>query len=117
MSTSLALALCIAVSTQVSAKSVYDFSVTDVEGNVVSMDKYKGKLLLVVNVASQCGYTDSNYKSLEAIYGKYKKDGLEIAAFPCNQFGKQEPWEEKEIKQWVDETYSVSFDMYSKVEA
>merc|ERR1719461_2522076 len=94
----------------------YEFSVADIDGQTVSMNKYKDKLLLIVNVASQCGYTDSNYKALQAIYDRHKDDGFAIAAFPCNQFGRQEPWQEKEIKKWVDETYSVSFDMYSKVE-
>ena len=68
--------------------NVYGFSVTDIDGQTVSMEKYKDKLLLIVNVASQCGYTDSNYKSLEAMYSKYKDVGFEIAAFPCNQVWK-----------------------------
>merc|ERR1719203_610419 len=96
--------------------SIYGFNALDIDGEVVSMDKYKGKLLLIVNVASQCGYTDSNYKALEEMYNRHKNEGFEIAAFPCNQFGSQEPWKEEEIKKWADETYSVSFDMYSKVE-
>ena len=67
------------------AKTVYDFTVKDIDGNDVSLSKYKGRLLLIVNVASQCGYTDSNYKSLQATYEEFKDNGLSIAAFPCNQ--------------------------------
>ena len=68
--------------------SVHGFSVADIDGQTVSLSKYEDKLLLIVNVASQCGYTDGNYKALEAMYNKHKGAGFEIAAFPCNQVWK-----------------------------
>ncbi len=71
-------------------KSIYDFTVKDIKGNDVSLANYKGKVLLIVNVASKCGLTPQ-YEGLEALYQKYKEQGLEILAFPCNQFLEQEP--------------------------
>mmetsp|Transcript_20778 Transcript_20778/g.33256 ORF Transcript_20778/g.33256 Transcript_20778/m.33256 type:complete len:188 (-) Transcript_20778:106-669(-) len=115
-SASLDLLLCLSLAVYCAfGEGIYDFTVKDIDGKEVSFGKYKGQLLLIVNVASQCGYTDENYKSLQAIYEKYKDSGFSIAAFPCNQFGKQEPWPTKEIKEWVGAQYAVSFDMFSKV--
>src|SRR5471030_2642912 len=83
--------------TKVDKKSIYQFQVTSIDGQKVELAKYKGKVLLVVNVASECGYT-GQYKALQALHAKYAKDGLAILAFPCNDFGKQEPGDNAKIK-------------------
>ncbi|VDD86296.1 unnamed protein product [Enterobius vermicularis] len=70
-------------------KKFYDFTAKDIDGNEVSMSKYKDQVVIVVNVASKCGYTDKSYKQLNELMKKYKDEGLRIAAFPCNQFGRQ----------------------------
>jgi len=97
-------------------KKFYQFSVKDVDGKEVSMEKYRGMVVLVVNVASQCGFTDSNYRQFKELLGDYKERGFAIAAFPCNQFGSQEPSGESVIKRFVEETYRFNGDLYSKVE-
>ena len=97
------------------SKSIYDFSVIDINGQTQSLKKYEGKTLLIVNVASKCGFT-SQYTELEQIYKEYKDSGLEILAFPCNQFGAQEPGNAEEIKSFCSLTYDVTFPMFSKVE-
>ena len=94
---------------------IYNFSVTDINGQNLSLENYKGKVLLIVNVASKCGFTPQ-YKGLEKIYKEYKEKGLEILAFPCNQFGGQEPGSEEEIKSFCDLNYQVSFPLFSKIE-
>ena len=94
--------------------SIYDFKVTTIDGKQVDLAKYKGKVLLIVNVASECGYTDQ-YKALQALHAKYGKDGLAILAFPCNDFGGQEPGNEEAIKKFVRKMYGVEFDMFSKI--
>ncbi len=94
---------------------IYDFTVQDIEGKEVSLSKYKGKVLLIVNVASKCGFTPQ-YEGLEALYDKYKDDGLAILGFPSNQFSNQEPGTNKEIKEFCTLTYGVSFDMFAKVD-
>ena len=96
-------------------RSIFDFSVTDINGNEVSLEKFKGKNLLIVNVASKCGFTPQ-YKELETIYQKNKDKDFEILAFPCNQFGAQEPGTEKEIQEFCDLNYSVTFPLFSKIE-
>lgn len=88
----------------------------DIDGNDVSMGDFAGKVVLVVNVASACGYTEQNYKGLQALYEKYGSYGLEIIAFPSNQFGGQEPGTEEHIKQYVTSKYNVTFRMMSKVD-
>lgn len=88
----------------------------DIDGNDVSMGDFAGKVLLIVNVASACGYTEQNYKGLQALYEKYGSYGLEIIAFPSNQFGGQEPGSEQHIKQYVTSKYNVTFKMMSKVD-
>ncbi len=95
--------------------SVHDFSVRDIHGDEVPLERYRGKVLLIVNTASKCGFTPQ-YKGLEALYRKYGKQGLEVLGFPCNQFGKQEPGDEEEIEQFCDLNFAVSFPLFSKVD-
>jgi glutathione peroxidase len=93
---------------------LYGFSAKTIDGGEQSLDAYKGKVVLVVNVASKCGFTPQ-YTGLEAIYKKYKDQGLVVLGFPCDQFGHQEPGDENEIKQFCSLTYEVSFPMFAKV--
>lgn len=98
------------------AKSIYEFSVKDIDGNNVSLEKYRGHVVLILNVASKWGFTDKNYTQLQALHAKYAESkGLRILGFPCNQFGSQEPGTEEEIKKFVTENYGVQFDMFSKI--
>jgi glutathione peroxidase len=96
------------------SKSVYDFTVKDISGQDVSLAQYKGKFLLIVNVASQCGFTPQ-YKGLEQLH-REMGDKLEILGFPCNQFGKQEPGDETEIKKFCSLNYDVTFPLFAKIE-
>jgi glutathione peroxidase len=96
------------------ATSVLDFHVKDIEGKDVDLASYKGKVLLIVNTASQCGLTPQ-YKDLEAMYEKYKDQGLEVLAFPANEFGKQEPGTNEQIKEFCSTKYKVSFPLFSKI--
>ncbi len=95
--------------------SIYDFNVTTIEGERVSMSKYKGKTLLIVNVASKCGFTPQ-YEGLEKLYEEFKDEEFMILGFPCNQFSEQESGTNKEIKFFCHSTYDVKFDMFAKVE-
>ncbi len=95
--------------------NIYDFEVIDIDGNKVSLSKYKGKVLLIVNVASECGFTPQ-YEDLQKLYDSYKKDGFKILAFPCNQFRNQEPKENTDIKKFCQLRYNVTFDIFSKVD-
>lgn len=97
------------------SKSIYDFEVKDINGQAQSLKKYQGKTLLIVNVASKCGFT-SQYTELEQIYKEYKDSGLEILAFPCNQFGAQEPGDAEEIKSFCSLTYNVTFPLFQKID-
>lgn len=97
-------------------QSVYDFTVKDAKGNDVDLSSYKGKVLLIVNVASKCGLTNSNYEELNQLYQKYKAQGLEILAFPCNQFGGQEPGNNDEILDFVCTRFKSEFPIFDKVE-
>ncbi len=90
-------------------------SVRRLEGGTQSMADYKGKVLLIVNVASQCGFTPQ-YTGLEALWQKYRKRGLVVLGFPCNQFGGQEPGDEVAIGEFCSRTYDVSFPMFAKVD-
>jgi glutathione peroxidase len=93
---------------------VLNFKMTSLEGKAVDLAKYQGKVVLIVNVASQCGYTPQ-YKGLQALHAKYADKGLAILGFPSNDFGKQEPGSDEEISQFCKKNYGVSFDMFSKV--
>lgn len=95
---------------------IYQFTVNDIDGKPKSLEAYKGKVALIINVASECGNTPQ-YKGLQAMYEKHKAEGLAILAFPANNFGGQEPGTEKEIKTFCERNYNVSFDLFSKVEA
>lgn len=95
--------------------NIYDFKVKDIDGNDVSMSKYKGKTLLIVNVASKCGFT-SQYKGLEELYEAYKDRNFMVLGFPSNEFSNQEPGDEEEIKSFCSLTYDIKFDMFSKIE-
>jgi glutathione peroxidase len=91
-----------------------DFTMTDITGKPVELAQYQGKVVLLVNVASQCGYTPQ-YKGLQALYEKYKKDGLVVIGVPANEFGKQEPGTDAEISAFCTKNYGVTFPMMSKV--
>src|SRR5580692_785856 len=96
------------------ASSVYDFTLNSIDGQAAPLAAYKGKVLLLVNVASKCGFTPQ-YKGLEAVYEKYKDQGLVVIGFPANNFMAQEPGTNEEIKTFCSRTYNVSFPMYSKI--
>lgn len=96
-------------------KNFYDFNAKDIQGNDVSMEKYKGKVILVVNTASKCGFTPQ-FADLEEIYKKYKDQGLMVLGFPCNQFAKQDPGSNEEILNFCQLNYGVSFDMFEKID-
>jgi glutathione peroxidase len=95
--------------------SLYDIPLKDIDGKAATLKPYEGKVILIVNVASKCGFTPQ-YAGLEALYTKYKDRGLVVCGFPCNQFGAQEPGTEADIKQFCTSKYNVTFPMFSKVE-
>ena len=95
-------------------KGVLDFKVRDIDGKDVKLDKYKGNVLLVVNVASKCGYTPQ-YEGLQSVYSKYKDKGFYVLGFPANNFGGQEPGTEAEIKEFCTSKYHVTFPMFAKI--
>jgi len=95
-------------------KNIYDFSARTIDGIDLPLSKYRGSALLIVNVASKCGFTPQ-YAGLEALYKKYHQRGLEVLGFPCDQFGHQEPGNEAEIKEFCSVTYGVSFPMFAKI--
>ncbi len=94
--------------------TVYDFSATSLEGDVIPLDRYRGRVLLIVNVASRCGYTPQ-YRGLEALYRRHHDRGLSVLGFPCDQFGRQEPGTEDEIRTFCTREYDVTFPMFSKI--
>ncbi|KAG8382240.1 hypothetical protein BUALT_Bualt05G0057300 [Buddleja alternifolia] len=104
------------MATSTQPQSVHDFTVKDAKGNDVDLSTYKGKVLLIVNVASQCGLTNSNYTELAKLYEKYKDQGLEILAFPCNQFGSQEPGTNEEIVEFACTRFKAEYPIFDKVE-
>lgn len=100
-----------------SAKTIYEFTCKDIDGNDVSLEKYRGHVVLIVNVATNWGFTDKNYTQLQQLHAMYAESkGLRILAFPCNQFGGQEPGTNEEIKAFATEKYGVQFDMFAKID-
>jgi len=94
--------------------NLYDYKVKDAEGKEVSMKDYEGKVLLIVNTATGCGFTPQ-YEGLQDLYEKYQSKGLEIMDFPCNQFGNQAPGTEEEIEDFCQSRYGVTFKMFQKI--
>jgi glutathione peroxidase len=94
---------------------IYSFEVKNIDGKATSLSQYKGKAMIIVNVASKCGFTPQ-YTGLEALYNKYHEKGLEILAFPCNQFGSQEPGNEAEIKSFCELNYHTTFPLFAKID-
>lgn len=107
--------LIMAVSAVMAQDNIYSFKVKDDKGTEVSQEQYKGKVLLIVNTATRCGFTPQ-YKDLEAIYEKYNEQGFEILDFPCNQFGGQAPGTIAEIKEFCSTNYNVKFTQFDKIE-
>lgn len=97
------------------AETIYDFTCNTLNGKPQALSDYRGKVALIVNTASKCGFTPQ-YKGLEELYKKYKDKGLVILGFPCDQFGHQEPGDSSQISQFCEVNYGVSFPMYEKVE-
>jgi glutathione peroxidase len=102
------------VTSSQAAANLYDIPLTDIDGKPASLKDYKGKALLIVNVASKCGFTPQ-YKALEALHRKYKDKGFTVLGFPCNDFAGQEPGSNEEIKQFCSSNYEVSFPMFDKL--
>ena len=111
---SISFLLCLSILT-VTAQSIYDYTVKDDAGNDVSLSTYKGKVLLIVNTATKCGFTPQ-YKDLQALYEKYRTQGLEILDFPCNQFGSQAPGTIQEIHQFCTANFAIQFPQFDKIE-
>jgi glutathione peroxidase len=95
--------------------SIYDISATSIEGNPISFDSYKGKVLLIVNTASQCGFTPQ-YQGLQTLHDKYASQGLVILGFPCNQFGQQEPGTADQIQAFCEARFGVTFPLFQKID-
>ncbi len=98
-----------------SPSPLYDIPLQTIAGETQTLTRHRGKVLLIVNVASKCGYTPQ-YAGLEALWRKYKEKGLVVLGFPCDQFGFQEPGDEREIQQFCSLTYDVTFPMFAKIE-
>jgi len=96
-------------------ESIFDFNVVNIKDESTQLNKYRGNVVLIVNTASDCGFT-TQYKGLEALYKKYKDQGLVILGFPCNQFGHQEKEENDKISQFCEINYGVTFPLFSKVD-
>ena len=96
-------------------ESIYDYKVKDIDGNEVVMSEFKDKVLMIVNVASKCGFTPQ-YEGLQKLYDAYKDQGLVVLGFPCNQFGAQEQGGEAEIKDFCETNFSISFPMFAKID-
>lgn len=111
---SIIITLILGIGMNINNDSIFDYKMKDIDGKEVSLDKYKGKIILVVNVASKCGYTPQ-YEGLQNLYETYKDDGLVILGFPANNFNGQEPGSNEEIKQFCTLNYGVEFPMFSKV--
>jgi glutathione peroxidase len=111
----LAMAMIASTLSLSAAESLYDIPLKDIDGKDASLKPYQGKVMLVVNVASKCGYTPQ-YAGLEALYKKYEGQGLVVCGFPCNQFMHQEPGTAAEIKEFCTAKYGVTFPMFDKIE-
>jgi glutathione peroxidase len=114
-STTLLASLFLASLVTAPAASLYDIALKDIDGHATSLAPYRGKVLLIVNVASKCGFTPQ-YKELEALAETYQDRGLVVLGFPCNQFGGQEPGTNAEIKEFCSLTYGVKFPLFDKLE-
>ena len=112
---SLVLTIMISTLSSQAAGSLYDIPLKNIDGQDATLKPYAGKVMLIVNVASHCGFTPQ-YKSLEAVYQKYQPQGLVICGFPCNQFGAQEAGSEEKIGAFCQKNYGVSFPMFAKIE-
>jgi glutathione peroxidase len=106
--------MTLATSAERTPSGIYDFTVKDIDGKNVSLSRYEGKVLLIVNVASRCGNTPQ-YADLEELYRRYKEQGFMILGFPANNFRAQEPGTDAEIKKFCTINYNVTFDMFSKI--
>jgi len=95
--------------------TIYEYTVQEASGEGIPLQQYQGKIILIVNTASACGYTPQ-YKELQALYNRFHHQGLEILAFPCNQFGQQEPGSNEEIQQFCQLNYGVTFKVFAKIE-
>ncbi len=95
--------------------SIYDFKLVDIDENPRSMEEFKGKVLLIVNTASKCGFT-SQYKGLEELYKEYAPQGFEVLGFPCDQFGNQEPGNSEDIKGFCELNFGVTFPLFEKID-
>lgn len=95
--------------------NIYEYQVKDAKGNLVNMNEYKGKVLLIVNTATECGFTPQ-YKGLQELYEKYQKQGFEILDFPCNQFAHQAPGDEDEIQKFCELKYKTTFRLFAKID-
>lgn len=101
--------------TTYAAQNVYSFEAPDIDGNPVSLEKYRGQTLLIVNTASKCGFT-GQYASLQKLYEKYAERGFTVLAFPSNNFGNQEPGTNQEIKEFCDLRFKIKFPLFSKID-
>ncbi|MDP7591956.1 MAG: glutathione peroxidase [Litorilituus sp.] len=97
------------------SENIYQFSVNNIAGEVTELSKYKGKVLLVVNTASDCGFTPQ-YQGLQELYEKHQAEGFEVLAFPCNQFKNQEKGSDEQIKQFCDLRFNIKFPLFSKID-
>jgi glutathione peroxidase len=105
---------CLMIAPMLAANSVHEFTLDSIDGEATSLAEYKGKVLLLVNVASRCGFTPQ-YKGLEALYRKYSGKGLVVMGFPANNFGAQEPGTDTEIKAFCSRNFDVTFPMFGKI--
>jgi len=103
------------LNTSLNSHSIYDQTAIGIDGKVISLEQYRGSVLLIVNVASRCGFT-GQYAELQKLYETYQASGFAVLGFPCNQFASQEPKNNDEIKSFCSLTYDVSFPMFSKIE-
>ena len=95
-------------------KNIYNFEAQTIAGEAIKLSKFQGRVLLIVNVASECGFT-SQYSGLQKLYEKYRDQGLSVLALPCNDFGSQEPGSNEEIKNFCQDNFQLTFDLFSKV--